>query len=124
MGFSLNAFLSSIFGNKATRDIKEIRPIVEQVLRIEPEIKGLSNDALRSRLDEIKANLQDSVKDLREKVAELNSKIEETDIDKRQPIFDEIDKTEQHITDRFEEELNKILPTVYAIVKDTARRSA
>ena len=25
MGFSLNAFLSSIFGNKATRDIKEIR---------------------------------------------------------------------------------------------------
>ena len=124
MGFSLNAFLSSIFGNKATRDIKEIRPIVEQVLRIEPEIKGLSNDALRSRLDEIKANLQDSVKDLREKVAELNSKIEETDIDKRQPIFDEIDKTEQHITDRFEEELNKILPTVYAIVKDTARRFA
>ena len=124
MGFSLNAFLSSIFGNKATRDIKEIRPIVEQVLRIEPEIKGLSNDALRSRLDKIKANLQDSVKDLREKVAELNSKIEETDIDKRQPIFDEIDKTEQHITDRFEEELNKILPTVYAIVKDTARRFA
>ena len=76
MGFSLNAFLSSIFVNKATRDIKEIRPIVEQVLRVEPEIKSLSNDALRSKLDEIKVNLQDSVKDWREKVAELNSKIE------------------------------------------------
>jgi len=124
MGFSLNAFLSSIFGNKATRDIKEIRPIVEQVLAVEPQIKSLSNDELRSKIDEIKANLQNSVKDLRDKVAELNQQIENTDIDKRQPIFDEIDKTEQHITDRFEEELNKVLPTVYAVVKDTARRFA
>ena len=124
MGFSLNAFLSSIFGNKATRDIKEIRPIVEQVLAVEPQIKSLSNDELRSKIDEIKVNLQNSVKDLRDKVAELNQQIENTDIDKRQPIFDEIDKTEQHITDRFEEELNKVLPTVYAVVKDTARRFA
>ena len=124
MGFSLNAFLSSIFGNKATRDIKEIRPIVEQVLAVEPQIKSLSNDELRSKIDEIKANLQNSVKDLRDKVAELNQQIENTDIDKRQPIFDEIDKTEQHITDRFEEELNNVLPTVYAVVKDTARRFA
>ena len=124
MGFSLNAFLSSIFGNKATRDIKEIRPIVEQVLAVEPQIKSLSNDELRSKIDEIKANLQNSVKDLRDKVAELNQQIENTDIDKRQPIFDEIDKTEQHITDRFEEELTKVLPTVYAVVKDTARRFA
>ena len=124
MGFSLNAFLSSIFGNKATRDIKEIRPIVEQVLAVEPQIKSLSNDELRSKVDEIKANLQDSVKDLRDKVTELTQQIESTDIDKRQPIFDEIDKTEQRITDHFEEELNKVLPTVYAIVKDTARRFA
>ena len=124
MGFSLNAFLSSIFGNKATRDIKEIRPIVEQVLAVEPQIKSLSNDKLRSKVDEIKANLQDSVKDLRDKVTELTQQIESTDIDKRQPIFDEIDKTEQRITDHFEEELNKVLPTVYAIVKDTARRFA
>ena len=124
MGFSLNAFLSSIFGNKATRDIKEIRPIVDQVLAVEPQIKALSNDELRSKVDEIKTNLQDSVKDLRNKVYELNRQIENTDIDKRQPIFDEIDKTEQHITDRFEEELNIVLPEVYAIVKDTARRFA
>ncbi len=124
MGFSLNAFLSSIFGNKATRDIKEIRPIVEQVLAVEPQIKSLSNDELRSKVDEIKANLQDSVKDLHDKVTELTQQIESTDIDKRQPIFDEIDKTEQRITDHFEEELNKVLPTVYAIVKDTARRFA
>ena len=124
MAFSINSFLSSIFGNKASRDIKEIRPIVEQVLAIEPSIKQLTNDELRAKTEEIKANLQDSVKDLRQKIADLNAKIEETDIDRRQPIFDEIDKIEEQVLDKFEEELNKILPTVFAIVKDTARRFA
>ncbi|MBQ9642240.1 MAG: preprotein translocase subunit SecA [Bacteroidaceae bacterium] len=124
MAFSLNAFLSSIFGNKASRDIKEIRPIVDKVLAIEPSIKSLSNDELRAKTDEIKAQLQEGVKDLREKIAQLNAKIEETDIDQRKPIFDEIDKVEEQILERFEEGLNEVLPTVYAIVKDTARRFA
>ena len=71
MAFSLNAFLSSIFGNKATRDIKEIRPIVDKVLAIEPSIKNLSNDELRAKTEEIKAQLQEGVKEYRDKIAEL-----------------------------------------------------
>ena len=60
MGFSLNKFLSTLFGNKAARDIKEIRPIVEQVLAVEPEIQKLSNDELRAKVDEIKAQLYET----------------------------------------------------------------
>ncbi|MCQ2212486.1 MAG: preprotein translocase subunit SecA [Bacteroidaceae bacterium] len=122
MAFNLNALLSSIFGNKASRDRKEIQPIVNQVLAIYPELKNLSNDELRAKVDEIKDYLQESVKDLRAQIAELNAKIEETDIDKRQPIFDEIDKIEEKVLDKFEEGLTEVLPTVFAIVKDTARR--
>ena len=124
MGFSLNKFLSTLFGNKAARDIKEIRPIVEQVLAVEPEIKKLSNDELRAKVDVIKAQLQDQVKDKRAEIAELKNKIQETEIDKRQPIFEAIDKKEAEVLDLFEEGLTEVLPTVYAIVKDTARRFA
>ena len=124
MGFSLNKFLSSLFGNKAQRDMKEIKPVVEQVLAIEPEIKRLSNDELRAKTDEIKAQLQDLVKEDRAHIDELNARIKETEIDQRQPIFDEIDKTEKDILDKFEEGLNEVLPTVFAIVKETARRFA
>ena len=38
MGFSLNKLLSKLFGNKADRDIKEIRTIVEQILDVETAI--------------------------------------------------------------------------------------
>ena len=124
MAFSLNKILSSLFGNKATRDIKEIRPIVDKILAVEPSIQALSNDELRAKVDEIKAFLQDKVKGKRDEIANLKAKIQKTEIDKRQPIFEAIDKKETEVLDIFEEGLTEVLPTVYAIVKDTARRFA
>ena len=122
MAFSLNGFLSSLFGNKATRDMKELKPIVQKVLNVYPEIQKLSNDELRAKTDEIKVYLQGLVTEQRAKIEALNAKIKETEIDQRQPIFDEIDKIDAEILDIFEKGLNEVLPTVFAIVKDTARR--
>ncbi len=122
MAFSLFNFLSSIFGNKATRDIKTIKPIVDKVLAAYPEIEKLDNDQLRAKTDEIKAYLQNQVADLRKTVEELTKEIANTEIDQRQPIFDKIDKIEAEILEKFEEGLTEVLPTVFAIVKDTARR--
>ena len=122
MAFSLNGFLSSLFGNKATRDMKEIKPVVQKVLNVYPEIQKLSNDELRAKTDEIKVYLQGLVTEQRAKIEALNAKIKETEIDQRQPIFDEIDKIDAEILEIFEKGLNEVLPTVFAIVKDTARR--
>ncbi len=122
MAFSLFNFLSSIFGNKASRDIKAIKPIVDKVLAAYPEIEKLDNDQLRAKTDEIKDFLQAQVADLRKKVDDLTKEIATTEIDQRQPIFDKIDKIEAEILEKFEEGLTEVLPTVFAIVKDTARR--
>ena len=122
MGFSLSKLIDSLFGNKATRDYKEIKPIVDQIVAIEPEIQKLTDDQLRAKVDEIKAYLQEKVKSTREEIAALKEKIQQTEIDKREPIFEAIDKKEATVLDLFEEGLKEMLPTVYAIVKDTARR--
>ena len=49
MGF--NEFLSSIFGNKSTRDMKEIKPWVEKIKAAYLEIEKLDNDALRAKTE-------------------------------------------------------------------------
>ena len=49
MGF--NEFLSSIFGNKATRDMKEIKPWVDKVKAAYPEIAAHTNEYLYFRTD-------------------------------------------------------------------------
>ena len=120
MGF-LN-ILQSLFGNKSSRDMKLIQPIVESVKAVYPEIEALSHDELRAKTKEIQKKVQDSAKEEKAKVAELKSKIEQTPIDERKPIFDQIDKIEKDILEIYEKALDEVLPVAFSIVKETARR--
>ena len=122
MGF--NNLLKSLFGDKSTRDMKQIRPIVEKVKAAYPEIKTLTNDQLRARTKGLQQQLQDAVKGQKEKIAELKVQIEGTPIDEREGIFSQIDKLEKDILDTYEVVLNEILPVAFSIMKDTARRFA
>ena len=124
MAFSLNRFLSSLFGNKAVRDMREIKPVVDKILQEGPAVAALSNDELRAKTADIRRQLQALVAPRREHIAQLNEQIRQTEIDQRQPLFDAIDKEEEAILQQFEEGLNQVLPTVFAIVKETARRFA
>ena len=120
MGF--NQFLSSIFGNKSTRDMKEIQPWVNKVKAVYPEIQQLDNDALRAKTQELKAYIRESAAEQRAKVDELKAKVESTELEDREELFNQIDKLEKEILDIYEKALDEVLPTAFAIVKDTARR--
>ena len=120
MGF--NEFLSSIFGNKSTRDMKEIQPWVNKVKAVYPEIEKLDNDALRAKTQELKDYIRNSAAEQRAKVDELKAKVESTELEDREALFNQIDKIEKEILDIYEKALDDVLPTAFAIVKDTARR--
>ena len=120
MGF--NQILSSIFGNKSTRDMKEIQPWVNKVKAVYPEIQKLDNDALRAKTEELKAYIRNSAAEQRAKVDELKAKVESTELEDREELFNQIDKLEKEILDLYEKALDEVLPTAFAIVKDTARR--
>ena len=122
MGF--NEFLTKLFGNKSQRDLKEITPYVEKIKAVYPSIQPLSNDELRARVDAIKQRIQDYVADERAKVEELRAGIEDKELEEREAIWAEVDKIEKQITDKMEVVLEEVLPEVFAIVKDTARRFA
>ena len=121
---NFNDILKKLFGNKSQRDLKEIQPWVNKVKAIYPEIEKLSNDELRARTQIIMQRLQDSVAEDRKKIEELKEKIETLEVEKRQPLWDEIDKTKKNILDTFEKGLTEALPEVFAIVKQTAYRFA
>ena len=121
---NFNKILQSLFGNKSTRDMKLIQPIVEKVKAEYPKMNALSNDELRAKTKEIQKYVQEYAKEEKAKIAELKAKIEDTPIDEREGIFNQIDKLEQEALDKYEIALNEVLPQVFAIVKDTARRFA
>ena len=116
--------ITKLFGNKAQKDMRAIQPIVDQIKAKYEEIDALSNDALRARSWALMDQLQAAVKDRKDRIAELKASIEGTPIEKREKIYNEVDKLEKEIKERYEEVLNEILPEAYAIVKSTARRFA
>ena len=121
---NFNKLLQSLFGNKSSKDMKLIQPLVNKVKEAYPEIQKLSNDELRARTKQLQQYVQDSAKEQKEKIAELKAKIEETPIDERESIFNAIDKLEKEVLDIYEQALDEVMPVAFSIVKDTARRFA
>lgn len=118
----INKLLSKIFGNKSTRDMKEIQPWVEKIKKAEPAIQALDNDGLRAKTQELKNIIQSSANDIKEKITELKGKIEDTPIEDREPIFSQIDKLEKEVLERYDKKLDEVLPDAFAIIRETARR--
>ena len=116
--------LKSLFGDKSTRDMKLIQPLVEKIKAASPEIEKLDNDALRAKTKEIQNAIQSSGQEQKNQIEAIKQTIENTPIDERAELFEQIDKLEKEILDIYEEKLNEALPQVYAIVKETARRFA
>ena len=121
---NFNKILKSLFGDKSTRDMKLIQPLVEKVKAVSPQIESLDNDALRERTKVLQKQVQDSANEQKARIAELKATIENTPIDERADIFAQIDKIEKEVLEIYEDALNEVMPEVFAIVKETARRFA
>ena len=121
---NFNKFLKSLFGDKSSRDMKLIQPLVEKIKAASPEIEQLDNDALRAKTKEIQQRIQSSAQEQKAQIAAIKETIENTPIDERAELFEQIDKLEKEILEIYEDKLNEALPQVFAIVKETAKRFA
>ncbi|MDD3494405.1 MAG: preprotein translocase subunit SecA [Dysgonamonadaceae bacterium] len=118
----LHKFISKIFGNKAQRDLKEISPVVEEIKAIYPEMAKLSNDELRAKTKELEERVRDYVVEEKAHIEELRANLENVDLEEQEKIWQQIDKIEDDILEKYEKILDEILPEAFAIMKDTARR--
>ena len=121
---NFNKILKSLFGDKSTRDMKAIQPLVEKAKSFTAQVETLSNDELRARTKAIQQQVQQAAHEEKAKIEELKATIEQTPIDEREPIFTQIDKLEKEALEVYEKALDEVMFEVFAIVKETARRFA
>ncbi len=118
--------IKAVFGSKADKDRKMILPYVEKIKAVYPEIKRLTNDALRERSEALKKRIADFIADDERQIVRLKEQLElpETSLDEKERISKEVDQTVKTIDRKIEQVLDEILPEAFAIMKDTARRFA
>ena len=119
MGF--NELIGKLFGNKNTRDMREIQPWVEKAKQAYAAIESFTADQLRAKTLELKERIKQSAVAENAKIAELKAKVEETEIEEREQLFNQIDKLETAVLDKYEVALDEVLPEAFAIVKATAK---
>ncbi len=118
-------FLKKVFGTKSEKDVRDVAPIVDEINEIYATLTNISNDELRAKSQNLKAKIQDYIKDERAKIDGINAEIDakpDMDVNTKEELYKEIDAIEVDITKKIEEVLNEILPEAFAILKDTARR--
>lgn len=121
---SFTGFLSKLFGDKSARDRKLLQPIVDHINAIGPELKSLSNDELRERIDKVRADIDAATADDYKAIEEARATVETLPIDQRQHLWDKIDHCEKNILDTLEKKLDEHLCEVFAVMRETAARFA
>ncbi|MGQ0827774.1 MAG: preprotein translocase subunit SecA [Bacteroidota bacterium] len=117
--------VSKFFGTKSDRDLKEIQPIVDQILAEYAKLSGLSNDQLRAKTTEFKKRIADHSSKEQSRINELRTKVDtelELDVESKEKMYEEIDELEKQIIKNNQEILDELLPEAFAVMKETARR--
>ncbi|GAA4943143.1 preprotein translocase subunit SecA [Algibacter agarivorans] len=119
----LNSVLKIFVGDKSKQDVKAINPIVDLIKAVEPTIAKLSHDELRAKTAEFKTTIAEAIKPINDEMAKLLEEAENTeDIDRREDIYQVVDKLKDDAYEKTETVLNDILPEAFAVIKETAKR--
>jgi preprotein translocase subunit SecA len=119
----ISTLFKKIFGDKNTRATKDYWPIVEQINSEFEKLKDLTEDELRAKTTEFKERIYEATKDIQTPLTELKNKLlDDQFTEDKHDIYNEIEKFENELTDRYEEVLNELLPEAFAVVKETCRR--
>ena len=120
---ALANLLKSVFGSKAERDYKAVKPILDKVLASYETIDKLSDDELRAHSARLRQHMIDVEAPFENRIAEIKAKLDEDlPISEKVKLAEESDKLVKDEDDAIEKALDEILPEAFAIVKSTARR--
>ena len=120
---SFTDVFKKIFGTKADRDMKAIRPTLDKVLEAYKSIDLLSDDELRERCQALKDKIQAAIAADENRIAEIKAELEtEIPLNKKEALATESDKLVKKVDETIEKVLDEILPEAFAIMKSTARR--
>ncbi len=111
-----------VFGDKHTKDAKTLWPIAEEINSEYEKIKNLSEDELKAKTVEFRQRIEDYVAETKQKIEEIKTRLHSDEEFDRNAAYDELDKLEEELHEKYEEILDEILPEAFAVIKATCEK--
>jgi preprotein translocase subunit SecA len=118
-------FFSNLLGSKSDRDIKAVKPILNNILEAYDKVIHYDNDELRAKTAEFKVQIKENIAGEELEIKEITESINnnpDLDVNEKEKLWKKIDDLEKLIYDNTQAKLNDILPEAFAVLKETARR--
>ena len=118
--------LTKIFGgSKSEKDVRKIKPQVDQINQEYANCQTLSHDELRAKTAEFRQQINEHLTDIQAALNECQQQIDALpadDIAGRDSLYQTLDDLRKKKNQEIEVVLNRILPAAFAVVRETARR--
>ena len=121
----LNKAITSIFGKKSDRDLKEITPLITKILAEYSQLEHISHDQLREKSNEFRKIIDERLAENRTEISDLEREAEgnpDMELSKKEDIYRQVDQLKKEGKKITEEVLLELLPKAFAVMKETARR--
>ncbi|MBO4244009.1 MAG: preprotein translocase subunit SecA [Bacteroidales bacterium] len=121
----LTGLLKKLFGDKSSKDIKKLLPILEQIKQEYASLRNIDNDQLRQKTSDLRAQIAKAIESEDIKLESYKQELDSPEplsVKRQEELYDKIEEAEKAIDEIIKEQLDEILPKAFAIIKETARR--
>ncbi len=102
----IDSILNVFLGDKGKKDVKEVTPIVNSVIKFEEELSLISNDQLRSITQEFKNEIKQLKDPFSREIEDINKIIEKSEnIDDNNASYKQIKKIQNQYLDKLDDYL-------------------
>jgi preprotein translocase subunit SecA len=121
---SIGNVITKLFGKKSDKDVKDISPLVNTILKEQEKLKNVSADELRSNSDKFRSEIQEYIKPEYDKISQIKIEADKlgVPVKDKEELYKQIDEINKEIDEKIEEVLNNLLPKAFANIRETARR--
>jgi preprotein translocase subunit SecA len=116
-------FFKKLFGSKHERDVKLLRPLVDEINRHFTPLANLSDEQLRGKTDEFRARIKESTKEIETEIAAVRDSLNlDSGYEEREKLYAQLEELNKQLDAKINETLDGLLPEAFAVVKEACRR--
>jgi preprotein translocase subunit SecA len=119
----IQQLVTTVLGSKFERDVRNIQPIVDEVLRHEEVLVDFSEEQLKSQTEKFRARIRERIQALEDELNELKETKKRTEAaSERERMTLQIAQLEGELQEQTQAVLDELLPEAYATVREACRR--
>jgi preprotein translocase SecA subunit len=117
------ALIKKIVGTKNDREVKRIRPYMDEINKLEAEFEKLSDADLLANTDQFKKRIGEATDSFRHTLEEVQREALTADNEQREELKTRVEESDKELREAEARILEDLLPEAFAAVREASRRT-